>query len=203
MKELEKTKRISIAAVLFILVVIIGLLFYERPKNMYAINANQMLEKAISSDYFVELNNIDDPNYVLIDIRNPFEYEKGHINGSINISTSELLKSENIELIKKINQDSKIAVLYGENPTEANHPFMVLYQLGYKNIKVLLVDLEYAQNKLITNNSVIEKGATDINAFIAESQKKIKIAPKPKKKVVKKKVVPKKKKKKMPVEGGC
>ena len=203
MKELEKTKRISIAAVLFILIIIIGLLFYERPSHMYAINSNQMLEKAISSDYFVDLNKIDDPTYVLIDIRNSFEYEKGHINGAVNIASSEILSEKNTKLFKKLAEDKKTIVLYGATPTQANHPFMVLYQLGYENIKVLLVDLEYVQNKLITKNSVIEKEALDINSFITESQKKIKIAPKPKKKVVKKKVVPKKKKKKMPVEGGC
>jgi len=39
MKELEKTKRISIASVLFILVVLIGLLTYKRPKHMYAVNS--------------------------------------------------------------------------------------------------------------------------------------------------------------------
>jgi len=47
MKELEKTKRISIAATLFILAVIIGLLTYKRPKNIYAINTKDTLEKRL------------------------------------------------------------------------------------------------------------------------------------------------------------
>ena len=45
MKELEKTKRISIAAVLTILVVIIGLLTYKRPKHIYTTNTQDTLEK--------------------------------------------------------------------------------------------------------------------------------------------------------------
>lgn len=202
MKELEKTKRISIAAVLFILIIIIGLLFYERPKHIYTVNSNDMLEKAISADYFIALDKIDDPTIVLIDIRSPFEFEKGHINGAINISTPELLKGDNPELFNKIENNKKTAVLYGSTPTEANNSFMILYQLGFENVKILLASLTYEQNKLITKNSVIEKNVADINAFITESQKKVKIAPKPKK-IVSKKVITVKKKKKMPVEGGC
>ena len=202
MKELEKTKRISIAAVLFILIIIIGLLFYERPKHIYTVNTSHMLEKVINADYFIALDKIDNPNFILIDIRSPFEFEKGHINGAINISTPELLKGDNPELFKKIANNKKFAVLYGKNPTDANNSFMVLYQLGFENIKILLASLEYEQNKLITKNSVIEKNVTDINTFITESQKKVKIAPKPKK-IVPKKIITVKKKKKMPVEGGC
>ncbi len=203
MKELEKTKRISIAAVLFILIIIIALLFYERPKHVYSVNSSQMLEKVMSKDYFVSLDEIDNQNHVLVDIRNRFEYEKGHINDAINISTPDLLTEDNTVFFKRISEENKELVLYGSTPTEANNPFMILYQLGYKNVKILLVSLEYSQNKLITKKSEIEKNNTDIKAFIAESQKKVKITPKPKKKVVKKKVIPKKKKKKMPVEGGC
>ncbi|NEW79880.1 MAG: hypothetical protein GZ086_10755, partial [Gelidibacter sp.] len=56
MKELEKTKRISIAATLFILAVLIGLLTYKRPKNIYAINTATTLEKVTSENFFVTLN---------------------------------------------------------------------------------------------------------------------------------------------------
>ena len=45
MKELEKTKRISIAAVLTILVVLIALLSYKRPKHLYTVNTHDTLEK--------------------------------------------------------------------------------------------------------------------------------------------------------------
>ena len=38
MKELEKTKRISIATTLFILIVLIALLAYKRPKHLYTVN---------------------------------------------------------------------------------------------------------------------------------------------------------------------
>jgi len=78
MKELEKTKRISVAAVLFILVVIIALLAYERPKHLYKVNTEVALNKLLTKDYFVDLKEINNPEFVLIDIRNQYVFEKGH-----------------------------------------------------------------------------------------------------------------------------
>ena len=82
---------------------------------------------------------------------------------------------------------------------------MVLYQLGFKNLKIASIYNSYNQNKLITENIDVEKSVADINAFINESIKKaaIQTKPKPVVKAPPKKVIPIKKKKKMPVEGGC
>jgi len=202
MKELEKTKRISVAAVLFILVVIIALLAYERLKHFYKVNTEIALNKLLTKDYFVNLNEINNPEFVLIDIRNQYVFEKGHLENSINIHAPDLLNETNSKIFKELNEQNKTAVLYGNNPTEANMSFLLLYQLGYDNIKILLINNSYKHNKLITQSSDIGKSTTDINAYIKESQKNAAIKPKPEKKKAKK-VVPVKKKKKMPVEGGC
>ncbi|MBE9488758.1 MAG: rhodanese-like domain-containing protein [Bacteroidetes bacterium] len=201
MKELEKTKRISIAAVLFILVIIIALLAYERPKHLYSVNTESTHEMILNNDYFISLDEINSPEFVLIDIRNKFEFEKGHLENAINIHSPELLNETSSKVFKELKEKNKIAILYGSNPTEANTPFMILYQLGYTS-KILLVENSYLQNKLITKNSEIGKSVADINAFIIESQKNAAIKPKPKKKLPKK-IIPVKKKKKLPVEGGC
>ena len=205
MKELEKTRRISISVVLFILVIIIALLAYERPKHIYAENTASTLTKLLTKDYFVDLSEINEPDFILIDIRNQFEFDKGHIDGAININTIELLNEKNSNIFKELEEGNKTVVLYGNNPDEANTPFILLYQLGYKNIKILSIDISYTQNKLITKSSIIEQSVADVNAFIDESRKKASLTSKPKSEVVKplKKVVPLKKKKKMPAEGGC
>ena len=205
MKELEKTRRISISVVLFILVIIIALLAYERPKHIYAENTASTLTKLLTKDYFVDLSEISQPNFILIDIRNQFEFDKGHIEGAVNINAIELLNEKNSNIFKELEEGNKTAVLYGNNPDEANTAFILLYQLGYKNIKILSIDISYSQNKLITKSSNIEQSVSDINAFIDESRKKASLTSKPKSEVIKplKKVVPLKKKKKMPAEGGC
>lgn len=205
MKELEKTRRISISAVLFILVIIIALLAYERPKHIYAENTANTLNKLLTKDYIVSHSEINDPDFVLIDIRNQYEFEKGHLEGAVNIYAPELLNENNSKVFKKLYEGNKTAVLYGNNPDEANTPFILLYQLGYTNIKILSIDISYSQNKLITKNSNLEQSVANVNAFIEASRKKASITSKPKSEVVKplKKIVPLKKKKKMPAEGGC
>lgn len=205
MKELEKTKRISIASVLFILIVLIGLLSYKRPKHLYSIDPTAALNHIASNDFFINTNQLTEVSHQLVDIRSQIEFEKGHLENAINMYTPEILNQENTEILKSINSENKVIVLYGANPNEALSAYMTLYQLGIENISVLLVENSYNQNKLISKNVIIEKSENDITAFINESVKKAAQKPKPKPVIKKpvKQVIPVKKKKKMPVEGGC
>ncbi len=219
MKELEKTKRISIAAVLTILLVIIALLSYKRPKHLYTVNTQDTLEKVTNANYFMAQNEIDNAYHTLVDIRTPFDYDKGHLDTAINISSPEILSNESSDILNSIKKENKTIVLYGNNPNDAITPYMVLSQLGFENIKILTVENSYFQDKLITKNVAVENTAPDVNGFIQESIKKTEeeeaikkakaaakpkyVAPKAKVVTAPKKVVPKKKKKKMPVEGGC
>ncbi len=131
MKELEKTKRISIAAVLTILVVIIALLSYKRPKHIYTVNTHDTLEKVTASNYFIAHNEIDSNNHVLIDIRNSFEFNKGHLDNAINMSSPEILGEQNSIILESIKEENKTIVMYGNNPNETILPYMLLSQLGF------------------------------------------------------------------------
>jgi rhodanese-related sulfurtransferase len=206
MKELEKTKRISIAGTLFILVILIAVLSYERPKHLYKINSAATLEKIVALDYLATLDEINNPNFILVDVRDQIEYEKGHLENAININTSELLSDENINILNEIVEKEKFAILYGTNPNEVNGAFILLTKLGYTNVKILTAENSYLNNRLITKNVIIEQPIADIQAFIDESVKKAsKGTNKPKVMVKKptKKVIKVKKKKKAPAEGGC
>ena len=205
MKELEKTKRISIAAVLTILLVIIALLSYKKPSHLYSESIADSLELISNSNNLITQQDLENFDLLLVDIRSNIDYSKGHLEHAINIYAPEILDSNNSEIFKELKDKNKMVVLYGATPNEALTPFMLLQQLGYTNIKLLNVDLGYSQDKLIVNPSVLEKNKYDIKKFIDESVKKAtaKPKPKPKPKPVVKKVIPKKKKKKMPVEGGC
>ena len=205
MKELEKTKRISIAAVLTILLVIIALLSYKRPIHLYSESIENSLELVSNSDYIITQQDLEKFDLMLVDIRSNIEYNKGHLNNAINIYAPEILDAKNSEVLLDLKEKNKTVVLYGSTPNEALTPFMLLQQLGYNNIKLLTVDLGYSQDKLIVKSSTLEDNKYDIKKFIDESIKKAmaKPKPKPKPKPVVKKVIPKKKKKKMPVEGGC
>jgi rhodanese-related sulfurtransferase len=206
MKELEKTKRISIASVLFILVILIGVLSFKRPKFSYTINSKLMLEQIVAHNYLISMNELDlVTNAVLIDVRSPYEFNKGALENAINIYTPDILLDENMKLFNKMKTENTPIILYGKTPDEALEAYMILYQLGYNNLKILTVENSYTQNKIITKNIPIEKLENDINNFIQESIKKAAVEPKPIQviKPAPKKVIPVQKKKKMPVEGGC
>ena len=203
MKELEKTKRISIVSTLFILAVLIGLFTYKRPKNTYAFTTKSTLEKLSNDNYFISLNDTSTQNNVLIDVRNAYEFEKGHLYNAININTPDLLNDENLELLKEYKNTNKTVVLYGNNPQEINLPFLLLYQLGYDNIKLLPVEITYHQNKLITKKYDVETSKTNIKDFINQSIKNADSdAIIPNANPIKKTIVVRQKKKKK-AEGGC
>ncbi|SNR30446.1 rhodanese-like domain-containing protein [Lutibacter flavus] len=205
MKELEKTKRISIASVLFILVILIALLAYKRPKHLYSENTKSTLEKITTENYFTNLTELKDTNVVLIDVRSQFDFEKGHLENAVNIYAPEILNDTNSKFFDELKKNNNSVILYGNTPNEVIAPYMLLYQLGYKNIKILTAEITYSKNKVISKDVEIEKSKYDINGFIQESIKKASIKAKPKPEVVKtpKKIIPIKKKKKLPVEGGC
>ena len=188
---------------LFILAVLIGVLTFERPKNMYAFNTENTLETLTTTSYLISMDELDKNNSVLIDVRSQYEYEKGHLENAINMALPEILTEEN-QLILNDLKDGKTMVVYGKNVQEANMPFLMLYQLGFTNIKLLSVKLDYLQNKLIVSKEEVEKPVSNIQDFINESVKNSK---KPivleKVKAEPKRVITVQKKKKKPVEGGC
>ncbi len=202
MKELEKTKRISIATTLFILAVLVGLLTYKRPINTYAHNTKSTLENLSNTNYLKDLQDINN-NDVLIDIRSAFEFEKGHLENAINIHTPDFLNEDNISIFKELKENNKTAILYDKNPEEVNLPFLLLHQLGYDNMKLLTVELDYYQNKLITKKCSVETSKANVAKFISESRKKagnttiIEQVASPKRKIIVKL------KKKKTAEGGC
>lgn len=203
MKELEKVKRISIASTLFILAVLIGVVTYERPKNMYTFNTKGTLEKLTNNDYLASIDNIHTENVSLIDVRNQYEYEKGHLENAINMSTPEILSDDSQSILKALKEDNKTIVLYGSNPQESNIPFLLLSQLGYDNIKLLNVEISYFQNQLIADQIAIEKPIADIKAFINESIKNSDTGIQIDNNKPAKKIIVVKKKKKKGAEGGC
>ena len=204
MKELEKVKQISISSVLFILAIIIGLLIHERPENPYAMNSKKTLENLVNTDYILPLNQLKNSSVTLVDVRTPHEFEKGHLDNAINIPTPDILKEENLTFFREMKDSSKQTVLYGKDLEEANLPFLMLYQLGYDNLRILSVDNSFMQNKLVTKERDVEKPVADIKAFIEKSVKDAEVKVEVKKEIpVPKKIIPVIKKKKRPVEGGC
>lgn len=148
---------------------------------------------------------------VFIDIRSNIEYDMGHLENAINIPQAELLDGENKTLFDNWLNDSLKVVLYGKDELQANSPWMLLYQSGYSNMRVLMggysyIDRLYLDQLEEGETYMVEDPQFDFAAIIkdvqAEKDKPKEIAPPPKKVVKKQEVVVQKKEKK-PAEGGC
>lgn len=133
----------------FILVIVIGLLTINRPGLEYAITTDEVIEQLASGEYeffpedLVAIVEYGDSSYVLVDLRNPYEYIKGHISGAVNIPSNSLLDNKNLQLFGQYASDSLTVIFYGQDQLEANGPWMILKQMGYDNIKVLLGGYQY------------------------------------------------------------
>ena len=204
MKELERTKRISISAVLFLLVILIGFLTFKRPKYVFEKNTASTLEKVIKKDYIVSLNDLDtmdSSKYAIIDIRSNYEYAKGHMKDAVNISSHDIFNDSSIEFLDNLKTNCQTIILYGKDPDNANTGWMLLYQLGYDNVKILCIETDYVDKTFQIKNAPLEKPNVNFAQVMASAKSKKSenlIIEKPKKKVI---TAPKKKKR-LP-EGGC
>ena len=203
MKELERTKRISISAVLFLLVVAIAVLTFKKPEFVFEKNTAATLEKIVTRDYIVsqsDLESTDKSKYAVIDIRSNYEYAKGHIEGAINITSHNIFEGESVSFLKELSTTGKATILYGDNPVTANSAWMLLYQLGYDNVKVLCVETSFVDNEFQVKSIDLEKPAMNYAQVMQSSmgdKTKVEKVKKPKK------VITAPKKKKRVPEGGC
>ena len=164
MKELEKTKRISISAVLFLLVILISVLTFKKPQHVFEKNSAATLKEISDQNYILtqnELAAIDSSQYTIIDIRSNYEYAKGHLKDAVNISTHDLLYENSIEFLDGVSNKDQLAILYGEHPDLANSAWMLLYQLGYENIKILSIETDFMDNQFHVKNIAIEKPSSN------------------------------------------
>jgi rhodanese-related sulfurtransferase len=145
MKNITLTPRTLLTSVLLIF----GLIIAAVPKNTttpYKLSAEQILSEIKSGTQYLEPEQVaqmlveKDPYLQLIDIRPQNEFEKFSLQGAANIPVDNLLSPDYTEVF---DQDIKLNVFYGNGTTQANEAWMLLRQLGYKNIYVLRGGLNY------------------------------------------------------------
>lgn len=133
----------------FLLVIVIGLLTINRPDLQYKLSTSETVEHLVAKEYeffpedLVGIVEYGDSSVKIIDLRNPYEYIKGHINGAFNIPANSILDKKNIKMFNQYAADSMTVILYGQDQLEANGPWMILRQMGYDNIKVLMGGYSY------------------------------------------------------------
>ena len=127
-----KTNRLSIAVLLFVVIIIFGLITITRPDFEYKISISEALEHVLSYEGEISPEEVEEiisnknPAYQLVDLRNPLEFQKGHIEGSVNVPLQCCLEKDMIKYFKQLQKDSVTAILYGYDQSEANGPWMIM-----------------------------------------------------------------------------
>ncbi len=142
-------KKTLITLGIFVIIIVVGLITISQPRLKYKLTPEETIELVMWEDGYVFPYELEDiitgvvDTVILIDLRNNFEFSKGHIPGAENISAVALLSKENIKRLDKLKEDGLCVLLYGENLIQANGPWMVFRQLGYDNVKALMGGYNY------------------------------------------------------------
>lgn len=137
-------KRTFITVIIFIAIIVVGLLTVRSPKLKYALSPQETIDLVVEGEqvmYPYELEDIFSgaiDTIILIDIRDRFEFGRGHIPGAENISALSLLDQENLKRLEQLKRDGMTVVIYGNDQLQANGPWMVFRQLGFDNVRILL-----------------------------------------------------------------
>jgi rhodanese-related sulfurtransferase len=142
-------KRTLVTLVLFVILIIVGLVTIYQPRFKYKLTPQETIDLVAWEDGYVFPYELEDvisgavDTVILIDLRNNFDYSKGHIPGAENIGAVTLMNKENIKRLNKLKKDGMCVLLYGNNLIDANGPWMVFRQLGYDNVKALMGGYKY------------------------------------------------------------
>jgi 3-mercaptopyruvate sulfurtransferase SseA len=126
-----------------LLLAFVVLLVLKPAKIKYSVTPTEVLtyiiDKAseILPDKVAAIVQNADPDYQLVDVRNPSRFGLGMIGTAINIPSYELLAKKNRKWFDQCSKDSLTLILYGDTQQEANVAWMLLHQVGYHNLKVM------------------------------------------------------------------
>ncbi|MDP2335658.1 MAG: rhodanese-like domain-containing protein [Bacteroidota bacterium] len=152
-------------------VIIVFLAFIFRPKPLeYQLGADQAFKLMNDQSMLVAVKDIGGKQ--LIDIRTSELFAQGHPENAINIPLRNLLDDEAIEVYDQLLNNGKEAVLYGSDELQATAPWLLLQQLGYKNLKILKGGLtpsvEFKETALSsTEKMVLDTAAIRIKPALA------------------------------------
>lgn len=212
MKELMKTKRLSISVVGYLAIILIGFLSIGKSDIRYTETRQTILNEIEAASYLIspaEIRKMEVENnnaWLLVDLREEYDYIKNHLNGAVNIPMNMVLDKAKLGILEDAKTKKQTVILYGKTLLDANGPWMILRMLGYSNLKVLSGGFSAMENAAITeknHESSIENPIADFKNIIKTAQE---MAKEPEVKPIEKPaqvIVPVKKVEEEIDEGGC
>ena len=169
MRELNRTRRLIIASTIFIAIIIIGLLTFRKPDFEYSLTPEAMTEELISHQDEMtpaeahRILDANDDSFVFIDLRSPYEFDRGSIPNAVNIPVSDILDKEAIDFFRQTEDDAVTLVFFSGDQRAANGPWMLLKQIGFDHIKVLMGGYDF-----VGINNEIQPDSKDLKGYDAE-----------------------------------
>lgn len=154
-------KLLNTGAFLFAGIVFLVMIFQYFVGPKYKVSNAEMLEQVENQQRWVmpadllslvESNCLQD--YLLVDLRNEKEYNRGTMPGAVNISFDKLLDSESLKQLR----GGKDIILFSGTESQASLASLLLAGKGFKNVLVMANDFSFIKE------SVLEKYKSS-NAF--------------------------------------
>lgn len=110
------------------------------PPSHFDRSAQELLNSISDAENVVTLQDAEaaiqqkKADFVLVDLRAPIEFERGHLEGAVSIPAQHLLESKSLDVF---DNKKAVIVLYGRHQEQAHGPWLLLRQLGYDHVKLL------------------------------------------------------------------
>ena len=148
--------KLTIGSIIFAIVLVAAIAFNKESEYTLKKTKAETLAATLDSTNFISKNDINEiiknkDNYILVDLRTPSEFIKGNIQGSINIPAKNILAKEYENIFS---QTEKTCILYCAGAINTNQSWMILYQMGYSNIKAFLPGYYFIEEVIIEGQKI-------------------------------------------------
>ncbi len=143
MKKFIKKNALFLSALVVVIIIILIIAISNRPSVTYKMTKDNLVTLLKDSSQLISPVELDalleqkKGTLVMVDIRSFEEYSKGHIKESVNIPVMNLLDKNALSFFDELSSKGQEAILYGDDQLQANGPWLLLKQVGVKNVKIL------------------------------------------------------------------
>lgn len=130
------------------------------PKKRFVLSPKQALAVANNQTHFISPQMLADIlyvkdsslNYFFVDLRNPLEYEAGHLEGAVNIPFLSMTKNNNCNTF--LNKEA-INIIYGSSLEEVVFAGFILQQIGINNFFLVHGNYEFIEANIVKHYEVM------------------------------------------------
>lgn len=142
--KIMKYKLARYSSILFVIVLILA--FTLKREEVFVVDTEVVFNEVLSGSNIANeeiLGQVVDNNnssLLIIDVRTPGEYIKGHIENAINIPVKNMLDPDYVKIYKHW---AKPIIVYGVYTCDAQRAYMMIRQLGVDSISVIAGGYKY------------------------------------------------------------